>query len=167
MDGLRAFTLIIFPDKAYSAQRTWMTLIVRKPLEMTIRSFMYRIEQINEYLPHFPGAPGQPAVKLNEMELIELLFRAIPRKWQLRLKDKGIKRHQISRTEYVAEIETVQAVEMQQKLLDKKGQKTKPELSHRDKKLQAGAAAKKRKTNKHKQRNNKKIGFVARHAAQR
>ena len=34
--GLMGMVKHIFPNKAYTAQRTWLQLTVRKPLEMTI-----------------------------------------------------------------------------------------------------------------------------------
>ena len=46
----------IFPDKAYAAQRTWLQLTLRKPLEMTIWSFMIRVETINNYLTFFSNS---------------------------------------------------------------------------------------------------------------
>ncbi len=152
--GLQAIGQMIFPDEAYTAQRTWLQLTVRKPIDMTIRAFVFRIETINDYLPAFPTTSGQVAVALNEMELTELIWRAIPRKWQVRLHDKRIKRHNMTRSQFIAEIETIQAVEMQTKALEKrnKGPRAAPESSHRDKDPQAGASVNKRKTNKHKRK---------------
>ena len=128
----------------------WLQLTVCKLLDMTVRSFVARMETINGYLPAFPTSPGQPATMLSDMELKELLWRAIPRKWQIRLQDKRVKRHAITCNKFIAEIKMIQAVKMQQRILDKKGQKTKTKLTNRDKDQQSGASAKKRKTNKHK-----------------
>ena len=89
--GLKAIEAQIFPDKAYAAQRTWLQLTLRKPLEMTIRSFVVRVETINNYLPSFPTVSGQMAQMLSDMELKELIWRAIPRKWQVRLQDKRVR----------------------------------------------------------------------------
>ena len=117
---------IVFPDEAYAAQRTWLQLTVRKPLDMTVRSFVARMETINGYLPAFPTSTGQPAAMLSEMELKELLWRAIPRKWQIRLQDKRVKRHAITRDKFIAKIKTIQAVKMQQRILDKRGRRPNP-----------------------------------------
>ena len=67
--GINALGQITFPAEAYTMQRNWLQLHVRKPLEMTVRSFQFRIEEINTMLLQFPGDRGQKAVSLNEIEL--------------------------------------------------------------------------------------------------
>ena len=155
--GLQAIAQIIFPDDAYIAQRTWLQLTVQKPFDMTIRAFVFRIEEINGHLPAFPTSDGQVAQALTEMELTELLWRSIPRKWQIELQRNKVKRHAITRTQFIAEIETIQAVELQKRALEhkgKKGQNAKHKLSYRAKDLQAGASQNE-KTIKHKKSHKK------------
>ena len=57
-------------------------------MQNTIWEFVYRIEKINAYLKDFPVEEGQMATPLNDLELKELMFRAIPKKWHLKLKEK-------------------------------------------------------------------------------
>ena len=124
--GLNALGKFVFPDEAYAAQRTWLQLTVCKLLDMTLCAFVARMETINGYLTAFPTLPGQPAAMLLEMELKELLWRAIPCKWQIRLQDKRIKQHAITCNKFIAKIETIQAVKMQQRILDKRGRRPNP-----------------------------------------
>ena len=71
---------IVFLQEAYTVQKTCLQLHVRKPLEMLVRNFQFRIKEINLFLEQFPAAQGQLAVKLNNLKLIKLFWRAIPRK---------------------------------------------------------------------------------------
>ena len=77
---INALGQVTFLAEAYTIQRNWLQLHVRKPLEMTVRNFQFWIEEINTMLVQFSGDRGQKAVRLNEIELKELFWRAIPRK---------------------------------------------------------------------------------------
>ena len=92
MDNLGQIT---FPFKAYTIQRNWLQLQVCKPLEMTVRTFQFRIKEINLMLVQFPGNMGQMAICLNKIGLKKLFWRAIPCKCQVRLTDKSFKQHLI------------------------------------------------------------------------
>lgn len=118
---------------------------------------MFCIEEINEYLPKFPVLLGQMAVKLSKMEVSKLIWRAIPRKWQVQLKDRGIKCHQISQTNFITEIEMIQAIELQMRQLNKskKSQIGKHESSNHDKGPQKGAGAKHKKIKSNKNKRHK------------
>ena len=64
--GMNALGQITFPAEAYTIQQNWLQLHVRKPLEMTVRSFQFCIEEINTMLLQFPGDRGQKAVSLTK-----------------------------------------------------------------------------------------------------
>ena len=78
--GMNTLGQITFPAEAYTIQRNWLQLHVRKPLEMTVRSFQFCIEKINTMLLQFLGNRSQKAVSLNKIELKELFWDSIPRK---------------------------------------------------------------------------------------
>ena len=80
----------------------------------------HRIEEINAYLKDFPVEEGQTATPLNDLELKELMFRAIPKKWHLKLKEKGVQRHKLTRQQFLAEIKNVQSVERQTRAIENK-----------------------------------------------
>jgi hypothetical protein len=94
--GYKAMRAIIFPEEAYTAQCTWLTQTVQKPMTLTMQEFIYCMEEINAYLGDFPVEEGQMATPLNDLELKELMFRAIPKKWHLKLKDKNVQRHKLT-----------------------------------------------------------------------
>ena len=79
------------------------------------------------------------AVSLNDIELKELLWRAIPRKWQMRLTDKSVKRHLISKSEFIDELDTIQLVELQQNALEHKESKATSQSTNGTKGLQLSA----------------------------
>ena len=155
--GMNALGQVTFPSEAYTIQRNWLQLHVRKPLEVTVRNFQFRIEEINTMLIQFPGDRGQRAVSLNEIELKELFWRAIPRKWQVRLTDKSVKRHLISKSEFIDELDTIQLVELQQNALERKGPKAATQSSNGYKGSQSNAGGKRKSDKNNDNNNNKKF----------
>ena len=73
----------IFPSRAELYQKRYMRRSLAKPDEMTMREFMSRIQEINEYFPSFPpDYEGNAVGKLTESELVEIGEFAIPEEWQ-------------------------------------------------------------------------------------
>ena len=107
-------------------------------------------------LLQFPGDRGQKTVRLKEIELKELFWRAIPRKWQVCLTNKSVKRHLILKNNFVDELDTIQLVELQQKALEKKGPKATSQSTNGTKGSQLSAGGK-RKLEHQNNRNSKKF----------
>ena len=63
-------------------------------------------------LLQFPGNRGQKSVSLNKIELKKLFWRSIPRKWQVYLTDKSVKRHLILKNDFIDKLDTIQLVEL-------------------------------------------------------
>ena len=124
---------------------------------MTVQNFQFCIKEINNMMGQFPAEAGTAVATLTERELKELFWRAIPRKWQIRLTDKSVKRHLISKNEFILELDTIQLVESQQKFAAGNGQNAKSQLLYGKKGLQSSASAKRKseqtnkKSNKFKQ----------------
>ena len=70
----------IFPLRALRYQRRYMRQKVRKPKEMTARSFVARVTQMNGYLKFFP--PFKVGQVMTNDELLELLDSAVPNAWK-------------------------------------------------------------------------------------
>ena len=72
----------VFPVNAYQRQRHYMNRILRKPKEMTIRQFMTRLSELNEYLGRFPDpSTNVTATKFSDHELTDIATNAIPNSW--------------------------------------------------------------------------------------
>ena len=73
----------VFPLNAYQRQRHYMNRMLKKPKESTIREFMTRLMELNEYLARFP-APGETvaAKKFEDHELTDIAANAIPNSWR-------------------------------------------------------------------------------------
>ena len=124
--GINALGQITFPSEAYTIQQNWLQLHVCKPLEMTVCTFQFCIKEINTMLLQFPGNRGQAAVCLNKIELKELFWRSIPRKWQVCLTNKSAKRHLISKNNFNDKLDTIQLVELQQNPGRERGRRPHP-----------------------------------------
>ena len=70
-----------FPHKALAYQKKWMRNAMQKPVDMTMREFITRVREINNYLSDFPPFEGEDQ-KLDEEELIEIAKNGSPVKWQ-------------------------------------------------------------------------------------
>ena len=53
--GMNALGQVTFPAEAYTIQRNWLQLHVRKPLEVTVRNFQFGVKEINTMLVQFSG----------------------------------------------------------------------------------------------------------------
>ena len=80
---LDAVAYAVFPTRAELCQKRYMRRSLEKPIEMSMREFMSRLQEINEYFPKFPvDYNGDSVRKLSEAELVEIGEYAIPQDWQ-------------------------------------------------------------------------------------
>ena len=80
---LDAVAYAVFPTRAELYQKRYMRRNLEKPTEMSMREFMSRLQEINEYFPKFPlDYNGDKVRKLSEAELVEIGEYAIPQDWQ-------------------------------------------------------------------------------------
>ena len=70
----------IFPDKALAYQKRYMRNAFKLPAGWSIKRYVARIVEINNYLPEFP--PFEQDQKLQDDEILELVKYGIPVKWQ-------------------------------------------------------------------------------------
>ena len=71
----------VFPSRSLALQKRVMRRYMRKPKEMTMRTFMARIVEINNKLSKFPPFGGD-AQKMDDSELLDIGEFATPNTWQ-------------------------------------------------------------------------------------
>lgn len=77
------------PYKALQRQKRYMRRECRKPVDMTIRDFFTRFQQLNlELLPQFPPFNRNGQV-LNNDEVIDIIVSAVPRSWTKEMDRQG------------------------------------------------------------------------------
>jgi hypothetical protein len=92
--GLRAVTEEVFPRNAARIQKRWLRRYLNKPKNMSTRDFIARVCEINNCFPYFPsrytddGTP-YPEPKLEDDELLDILYQAMPKPWQIELTKNG------------------------------------------------------------------------------
>ena len=70
---LDAVACAVFPTRAELYQKRYMRRALEKPPDVTMREFMSRLQEINEYFPSFPLDYNDKKVrKLSESELVEI-----------------------------------------------------------------------------------------------
>lgn len=80
---LDAVAYAVFPTRAELYQKRYMRRSLEKPTDMSMREFMSRLQEINEYFLQFPlDYNGDKVRKLSEAELVEIGEYAIPQDWQ-------------------------------------------------------------------------------------
>ena len=77
----------IFPYQSLPYQKRFMRNAFKKPSNWTIRQFVSRLQEVNNYLPAFPPFKGDQ--KLAEEEIIEILKYGSPAKWTHELTRQG------------------------------------------------------------------------------
>jgi hypothetical protein len=78
--NIHALVEHLIPKRALVTQKRYMRRILRKPLNVTVREFMSRLIELNEYLPYFP--PYDADQKLSQEELLDICEFAVPFSWQ-------------------------------------------------------------------------------------
>ena len=72
----------VLPVNAYQRQRHYMNRVLRKPRECSIRQFMTRLTELNDYLEQFPNPSATvTATKFSDHELTDIATNAIPNAW--------------------------------------------------------------------------------------
>ena len=79
-ETLQALIAHVFPNRALAMQKRYMRRVIRKPQGVTMRTFMARLNELNEYLTMFP--PNQANQKLDDDEILDIAKFATPATWQ-------------------------------------------------------------------------------------
>ena len=83
-------TAHVFPSKAYVLQKRYLKQCIKKPRDMKIRALVGRVQEMNNYLPSFPApSPDVRPEKLPEEEIKEILYNALPARWQVAMTAQG------------------------------------------------------------------------------
>lgn len=90
----------IFPQRALAYQKRYMRRYMRKPKDMSTRSFAARLSEMNAYLEHFP--PHEENQELDNEEVIDILEFGVPNAWQKNMVLQGFDPMIHSITEFVA-----------------------------------------------------------------
>jgi hypothetical protein len=89
------------PRFALHSQKSYMLRYCRKPSDMTFRTYVTRMCEMNDYLEHFPPKFSE-AQKFDEMQLIDILSFGMPPQWKLKLNtDYGIVDHESMTLEWL------------------------------------------------------------------
>jgi NACalpha-BTF3-like transcription factor len=85
-----ALALHVFPKNALTHQKAWMRCseYVHKPAKATTRTWVVRLNEINQMLAEFPPFFSE-AQMLEEDELIEIIEYGIPTTWRVKMVDQS------------------------------------------------------------------------------
>ena len=78
---LQAVTLHVFPSQSLCRQKRYMRRYVWLTRDTSLREFLARWTQLNDFLSFFPPFGGE-AQKLHEDEAVEIVYAMIPKCWQ-------------------------------------------------------------------------------------
>ena len=79
--SINAITSYILPKKALAVQKRYLRRLARKPPSMSMKAYVARYKEINDYLPLFPKYGNSPPC-IAEDEMIENFEFAIPATWR-------------------------------------------------------------------------------------
>jgi len=109
---LKKVTASVFPVKSLQKQKRYMRRFFKKPGIMSIKAYVERVIEINEYLPLFPDPTSTLAAdKLPDDELLDLLEFSIPRAWQKQMVLQGFDPIEGTAEEFVRFCERVEATD--------------------------------------------------------
>ena len=77
-------SVLLMPRDALSTQKEAMVYYMRKPTDMKIRTYVTRLNELNDYLEHFPPNFSE-AQKFSKQSLVDLVVYGMPPKWKLKL----------------------------------------------------------------------------------
>lgn len=111
--AMEAVAKHVFPAQAAKLQKRYLRRFVRKPLTMSVRKFVARIQEINNYLPSFPPqVPGEPIQKLDDDEVIDLMEFGVPRAWQKKMEEHDFDSTNTTIGEFLAFCERMERIEV-------------------------------------------------------
>jgi hypothetical protein len=88
---LEAVCASVFPYQAASNQRRYLRRVLRKKIDVTVKQFVDRILELNNYLARFPplvvGGPA-PDILLDK-DVMELLEFGVPSSWRNQMPCRG------------------------------------------------------------------------------
>ena len=96
----------LFPTDAVSRERDFLMKNIRKPVDMKVRKFVGRVEEINNYLDDFPpdeddDEDNPSPAKLTRPELMGGLHKALPVPWKQEIKEHAFRPKQSTPAEFV------------------------------------------------------------------
>ena len=102
----------VFPAQAAKLQKRYLRRFVRKPIGMSSRMFVARVQELNNYLPFFPSqVPGEPISRLDDDEIIDLMEFGVPRSWQKKMEEHNFDSTNTTIGEFLAFCERMERIE--------------------------------------------------------
>ena len=98
--ALQALTNYLLSRSAVQAQKRYMRRICRKPIDMSMKDYMARYQELNRYLGKFDAIQGE-ANMLPEDEVKEHAEFAIPQKWRHQMAVQGFEPYEKTLDEFV------------------------------------------------------------------
>jgi len=99
----------VFPHRALAIQKQYMNRVMRKPLEVTIRQYRARVEEIRTYLKSFPGYTI--AHEMSDDDIKDLLEHGIPNAWKKEMTRQGFDPIENTTTQFVEFCERMEVTE--------------------------------------------------------
>ena len=125
---LNAVTETVFPKKAMQTQKRYMRRMLRKPIDLKIRDYFARYEELNDYLESFP--PFGPNQRLPNDEVMEHAEFAIPNSWQKQMVLQGFNVADHTMDEF---IEFCERLEFGESIFDTTHNKKSRQMTHTQK----------------------------------
>ncbi len=107
--ALREVTAHVMPQRALAHQKRCMRGFMRKPLSVTARSFVARVNELNTCSSDFP--PFDENQALPQDETMDILEFAIPNRWRNQATSQGFDAMIHTPTEFVEFCECIELVE--------------------------------------------------------
>ena len=110
---LEAVRASVFPYQAASNQRRFLRRVLRKKADVTIKQFVDRVLELNNYLARFPPTiVGGPAPDiLSDEDVMELLEFGVPNSWRNQMTMQGFIPKQHTVQEFVEVCQRYEQVE--------------------------------------------------------
>ena len=126
-----AIIIAMAPYKALQNQKRWMRRSLRKPKDMTVRTFASHLLRLNvEELPLLP--PFNPNQGLQDDELIDILVSACPKSWSNEMDKQNfdpLLQTRAAVLDFLARMETAAAEDPMNKVIPKKSKTSKDSAS--------------------------------------
>ncbi len=132
--ALRELKDEIFPNQALKVQKLWMRRNMKKPFKMSVRKYYSHVEQINGYLPSFPGGTADSV--FSEPEIRELIEYSLPQSWQNEFDKQAFvpTNDDVTRAVLLARAEAVERHDPSSRSKNRKKKSTKKKSSKKSKK---------------------------------
>ena len=116
--ALEAIVTKLFPLKALNRQKSYMHRHLKKPVEMTLRNYVERVEKLNEYLALFPPFNAN-VQKIPDDAHVEICYHGLPKSWKDYLTLQGFDEQEGTLADLKNKAQCIESLEKSSLLLKK------------------------------------------------